>query len=81
MLFRSLGERHLVAADRDQLVERMMIHVAAYRLCRSHDLMEQWVIDEFIKTPSHRRLRMFVGEVTSMKDLLDEAAALSRAIS
>lgn len=76
-----LGERHLVAADRDQLVERMMIHVAAYRLCRSHDLMEQWVIDEFIKTPSHRRLRMFVGEVTSMKDLLDEAAALSRAIS
>ncbi|MDO4716414.1 MAG: hypothetical protein Q4B08_02505 [Propionibacteriaceae bacterium] len=76
-----LGERHLVAADRDQLVERMMIHVAAYRICRSYDLMEQWVIDEFIKTPSHRRLRLLIGEVTSMKDPLDEAAALSRAMS
>lgn len=76
-----LGERHLVAADRDQLVERMMIHVAAYRLCRSHDLMEQWVIDEFIKTPSHHRLRRFVGDVDSMADPLDEAVTLSQAIS
>lgn len=76
-----LAEQHRQAVERDLLTERILVHVTAYHICRRYDLMEPWVVQELLRTPSNRRLRQYLGRVDKMDDLLSEAAAFSGILS